>query len=130
MTGSTHFLLEKSDNFKRSFKKLVKSYKSKSQQQEFINFISDYLERLIINPYLPQSRNEPVPSGCKFSEDWQFYKLVVTFGKGASGQIRLMYLVNETEKIIKPLWIYNHQQFEKRPPDKDIGKVMKEIFEE
>ncbi len=29
------------------------------------------------------------------------------FAKGASGQIRIIYLVNEQDRIIKPLWIYN-----------------------
>lgn len=128
MTGSNLFLIEESDNFKSSFKKLVKSYKSKSQQQQFIEFISSCLEELILNPHPPQSRTEPLPSGIKLPVNWRFYKLVVIVAKGASGQIRLIYLVNETSRIIKPLWIYNHQQFAKRPPDKDIAKALKEIF--
>lgn len=41
-----------------------------------------------------------------------------------------MYLVNETERIIKPLWIYSHQQFTKRPPDKDIRQVIQEALTE
>ncbi|MGB3509958.1 MAG: hypothetical protein WBA93_12095 [Microcoleaceae cyanobacterium] len=130
MTGSTPFLIEKFTNFERSLKKLVKTYKSKSQQQEFIQVISKHLEELIINPYPPQARAEPLPSSLKLPDEWQFYKLVVTIAKGASGQIRLMYLVDEKERVIKPLWIYNHQQFEKRPPDRDIKDVIQEIFEE
>ncbi len=130
MTGSTPFLIEKSTNFERSFKKLVKTYKSKSQQQEFIQVISKHLEKLIINPYPPKAKFEPLPSGLKLPDEWQFYKLVLTIAKGASGQIRLMYLVDEKQRVIKPLWIYNHQQFEKRPPDGDIKDVIQEIFEE
>lgn len=128
MTGSTPYSLEKSANFERSFKKLVKSYKSQIQKNNFINEISKYLEELIFNPYPPQARSEPLPTGLKLAEEWRFYKLVIVIAKGASGQIRIMYLVNEEEKIIKPLWIYNHQQFTKRPPDKDIKDVIKELF--
>ncbi|WP_426562643.1 hypothetical protein [Dapis sp. BLCC M172] len=32
--------------------------------------------------------------------------------------------------MIKPLWIYNHQQFKKRPPAQDIKDFIQEIFEE
>jgi len=128
MTGLIPYLLEKSPNFERSFKKLVKSYKSDSQKQQFILVISERLEELTINPYPPQARAEPLPSGFKLSEDWQFYKLVIVIAKGASGQIRIMYLVDEINRIIKPIWIYTHQQFIKRPPDKDIKDVINESF--
>lgn len=58
MTGLPPFLLEKNDTFQTSFKKLIKSYKSKSQQQDFIRFISNQIESLIINPYPAQSRTD------------------------------------------------------------------------
>ena len=130
MTGSTLFLLEKTDNFERSFRKLAKSYKSKLQQQEFVEVVSNYLEQLIIDPYPPQSRDEPLSGGMKIPELWTFHKLAFTTSKGASGKVRLIYLVNDSERVIKPLWIYNHEQFKKRPPDKDIKDVLKEAFEE
>ena len=130
MTGSTLFLLEKTDNFQRSFKKIVKSYKSKLQQQEFVEVVSNYLEQLIVDPYPAQARDEPLSGGMKIPKFWTFHKLAFTTSKGASGQIRLIYLVNEGDRIIKPLWIYNHEQFKKRPPDKDIKDVLKEAFEE
>lgn len=130
MTGSTLFLLETTDNFQRSFKKLVKSYKSKLQQQEFVEIVSNYLEQPIVDPYPAQARDEPLSGGMKIPDLWTFHKLAFTTSKGASGKIRLMYLVNESDRIIKPLWIYNHEQFKKRPPDKDIKDVLKEAFEE
>ncbi len=130
MTGSTLFLLEKADNFERSFKKLVKSYKSILQQQDFVGIVSNYLEQLIVDPYPAQARDEPLAGGMKLPDLWTFHKIAFTTSKGASGQIRLMYLVNESEKIIKILWIYNHEQFRKRPPDKDIKAVLQEAFEE
>jgi mRNA-degrading endonuclease YafQ of YafQ-DinJ toxin-antitoxin module len=130
VTGSILFLLEKTDNFERSFKKLVKSYKSKLQQQEFVGIVSNYLEQLIVDPYPAQARDEPLSGGIKIPDFWTFHKLAFTTSKGASGQIRLMYLVNESEKIVKILWIYNHEQFRKRPPDKDIKDVLQEAFEE
>ncbi|ACB50454.1 hypothetical protein cce_1104 [Crocosphaera subtropica ATCC 51142] len=129
MSGLSPFSLEKSEQFERSFKKLIKSYKSTSQRQEFKELIATSLKELMVNPYPLKSRSEPLPSGLKLPNNWKLYKLVIVATKGASGQIRIIYLVNEIERIIKLLWIYNHQQFQKRPPDKDIREVIKNIFE-
>ena len=41
-----------------------------------------------------------------------------------------MYLVNADLRVVKPLWIYNHEQFKKRPSDKDIGDVIQETFDD
>ena len=128
MSGLTPFSLEKSETFERSFKKLVKSYKSSSQQREFKELIAQEFRELIINPYPLKSRSEPLPSGLKLVKNWQFYKLVIVITKGASGQVRIMYLVNEIERIIKLLLIYNHKQFQKRPPDKDIREAIQDLF--
>ncbi|MGD1715965.1 hypothetical protein [Hydrocoleum sp. CS-953] len=68
MTGSTPFLIEKTTNFERSFKKLVNTYKSQSQKQEFIQIISQYLDELIIHPYPTQAKVEPLPSGLKLPD--------------------------------------------------------------
>lgn len=124
MTGSTHFSIEKTDSFQRSFKKLAKA-----QGQGFLELVAEALEELIINPYPLKAREEPLPGRTKLPAEWTFHKLEIRVGKGASGQIRLMYLVNESEGMIKPLWIYSHEQFAKRPPDKDLNTVIQEALD-
>jgi mRNA-degrading endonuclease YafQ of YafQ-DinJ toxin-antitoxin module len=128
MTGLNPYLIEKSPNFERSLKKLIKTHKSSSQKQQFIQTISNNLEQLTLNPFPPNARKEPLPSSFNLSQNWQFYKLAIVVAKGASGQIRIMYLVDEIQRIIKPIWIYNHQQFTKRPPDQDIKQIINETF--
>ena len=130
MTGLPPFLLEKKDTFQTSFKKLIKSYKSKSQQQDFIRFISNQIESLLVNPYPAQSRTEPLPVGIRLPDNLQFYKLVIIVAKGGSGQIRLMYLVDKELRVIKLLLIYNHEQFPKRPADSDLRNVLRLALEE
>ena len=124
MTGSPLYSIEKSRNFERSFKKLVKAY-----QRDFPQIIINLLEELMDNPYPANSRDEPLPTKTKLSEGWTFHKLELKIAKGASGQIRLMYLVNEGTTIIKPLWIYSHEQFAKRPADKDIKVAIQEALD-
>lgn len=124
MTGSTPFLIDKTANFKRSFKKLAKVYGN-----DFIKVVAEILENLIEEQYPKDSHQEPLPGKIKLPESWTFHKLDFKYGKGASGQIRLMYLVNDVEFIIKPIWIYSHEQFAKRPGDKELKNVIKDVLE-
>ncbi|MBC1240361.1 hypothetical protein [Nostoc sp. 2RC] len=124
MTGSTPFSIEESDNFKRSFKKLAKALGS-----DFVELITEALESLIDDQYPINSRHEPLPAKIQLPEGWTFHKLELKAGKGASGQVRLMYLVNTINCVIKLVWVYNHEQFTKRPADKDLKSVIQEILE-
>lgn len=124
MTGSNPFSIEDSDNFKRSFKKLAKTHGA-----SFVELVAEILENLIEDQYPINSRNEPLPGNIQLPEGWTFHKLAFKVSKGASGQIRLMYLVNAIGCVIKPVWIYSHEQFAKRPADKDLKSVIKEILD-
>lgn len=124
MTGSTPFSIEKSDNFQRSFKKLAKFHGN-----SFVEIVAQVLEDLIEDQYPNNSRQEPLPGKIQLPEGWTFHKLELRFSKGASGQIRLMYLVNVTACKISLVWIYSHEQFTKRPADADLKSVIQEILD-
>ncbi len=124
MTGSTPFSIEVSDNFNRSLKKLKKVH-----EELLVELVGQALENLIKDQYPQNSRKEPLPSKIQLPEGWTFHKLDLKISKGGSGQIRLMYLVNSTDCIIRLVWIYNHEQFAKRPADKDLKSIIREIFD-
>lgn len=124
MTGSNPFSVKPSDNFNRSFKKLGKTYGA-----TFTDKVEEVLEELIDESYPTISRNEPLPSNLKLPEGWTFHKIAFKHSKGASGQIRLMYLVNGSSLQIKLLWIYTHEQFTGRPADKNLKSTIREILD-
>ncbi|TVQ16049.1 MAG: hypothetical protein EA367_21185 [Leptolyngbya sp. DLM2.Bin15] len=124
MTGSIPFSIEETDNFRRSFKKLVKIHKN-----NFVELIAKTLEDLIDDQYPNNSRSEPLPGKIQLPEGWTFHKLEIRVSKGASGQVRLMYLVNASSYTIKLVWIYSHEQFAKRPADADLKSVVREILD-
>ncbi len=124
MTGSNPFSVKPSDNFKRSFKKLAKTYGKK-----FVDIVAEVIEALIDEPYPTTSRSEPLPSNLQLPEGWTFRKIAFKYSKGASGQIRLMYLVNGSTLQILLLWIYTHEQFVGRPADKDLKSTIREILD-
>jgi hypothetical protein len=125
MTGSHPFKLDNSsDNFIRSFKKIKKSFPSTRVSENFAKIVGDILLDLISEPRPLKSRQEPCPSKFDLPDNWEFRKIEFSLSKGASGQIRIMYFVDLTNKIIKPIWIYSHEQFSKRPSDKDLKNIM------
>lgn len=126
MTGLPPFSLEKTDSFERTFKKLAKS---KAYGNNFPNTIVAILKDLLHEIYPINSRDEPLPGGISIPKEWTLHKLEIKIGQGASGQVRLIYLVNESERIIRPLWLYSHEQFKKRPPDKELRSVIMNIIE-
>jgi len=131
VTGSTPFSIDTSndasDNFSRSFKKLAKAHKV--YKDSFVELIDKTWEDLINNPYPNNSRQEPLPGKIQLPAGWTFHKVELWFTQGASGQIRLMYLVNSATYTIKPVWIYTKEQFAKRPADADLKNVIREILD-
>lgn len=132
MTGLTpssneppnEFSIAESMGFNRSFKKLLKTYKIKSTQNQLKELILQQLLAFRNEPYPLNYRHEPLPGKIKLPEGTNFCKLEIRFGKGASGQIRLMYLVNEIDFVITPVYIYSHKQFAKRPSDKELRELL------
>lgn len=125
MTGSNPFSIERNvPPFQRSLKKLHKVH-----GQVLLEKINEFFERLIDDQCPKNSHWEPLPSDVLLPDGMVFCKFEFKIGKGASGQIRLMYLVNEDLHRIYPLWIYSHEQFAKRPPDADLKKIIREILE-
>ncbi|WP_026086331.1 hypothetical protein [Fischerella thermalis] len=96
---------------------------------DFVELVAEVLENLIDDQYPINSRHEPLPGKIQLLEGWTFHNLELKVSKGASGQVRLMYLVNNIDCVIKLVWIYNHEQFAKRPAGKDLKSVIKEILE-
>jgi mRNA-degrading endonuclease YafQ of YafQ-DinJ toxin-antitoxin module len=88
VTGSNPFSIEPSENFQRSLKPFKKS---KGYRDDFAELLSSTLENLMSDPYPRNSRQEPLPGKLKLPDDWTFHKLEFKAGKGASGQVRLMY---------------------------------------
>jgi mRNA-degrading endonuclease YafQ of YafQ-DinJ toxin-antitoxin module len=124
VTGSNRFSIEETENFKRSFKKLGKVHKS-----GLINEFARILEGLLDHPYPSNAREEPLPSNVRLPEGWTFHKIAFKVARGASGQIRLMYLVNEEFRRIRLLWLYSHEQFVGRPSDKSLKSVIQDALD-
>ena len=130
--GSPRYRVVPSDKFVRALKILKKTYKSKRETQIFTDEIASIVEVLTYHPRPDSSRLEPWPANLNSPDDWEFRKLVfpVPGRKGASGEGRLMYLVNDQRLVLRLVWLYTHEEFKKRPPDKDLKSLMRELLDD
>jgi hypothetical protein len=130
VVGSNRFLIDKDgEDFKKSFNKLYKAT-SRRDQKVLINQLEDIFKGLIEDPRPMNSRHEPSPGRLHLPPLYEFRKIDFSIAKGASGQIRLMYLADLNAEKIKALWVYSHSQFSKRPPDQDIRNVIENALDE
>jgi hypothetical protein len=121
MTGLPKFSKVPTRNFERWLKRLIKYYKGSREKQAFIAFVFQLVDELCDEPRPSNSALEPIP-GKMTLEELEFRKLRFTMPglRGASGQGRLMYLIDSTESKIILVWIYTHKEFEGRPDDKSL----------
>ena len=130
MAGLPRYSINQNEHFERTFKKLAKTYKSKREKLSLVSNVETYLKKLQDDPYPKESSQEPLPSKMQLLGNCFVCKLRWKYKSGASGQLRLIYVVNENTKSVTPLWIYSHQQYAKRPPDKELKTLLSEFWQE
>lgn len=125
------YLLKRSKVFEHSFKKFIKKHPYK---QKIVAKLKEITKGLEIDPtfakYTIKASEEPISYGFLNESASTFWKIRFTAGKGAAGQIRLMYLVNDAEKIVILIYIYDHKQYAKRPPDDYLKNVIRDAIDE
>lgn len=120
--GCSHYSINETEKFLRSFKTLAKKHK---RNNAFIPCVTAEIDKLRTNPKIAQ---EPLPAKLFriMPPDLGFFKSRFSVSNGTSGQIRLMYLVDDIHCNVILLWIYSHEDFAKRPPDKDLTTLIKQ----
>lgn len=132
MIGSTHFGISLSDNFKRSVKKLAKAcYKSEKEKQLFVTCLEEIYQNLKIKPDDPPGfysvtcqwlRGVAHQDGCELRK--LFFSMPAR--SGASGEGRLLYIVDNFNNDIALQWLYTHEQYKKQPPYDALKEVVLE----
>lgn len=120
-----HFSINKSfEPFANSFKKLRKAT-PKGLQNQLTDTVAEKLKGLEKDPRPQSSRSEPIPKKSTLPLLVEFRKLKFSIQKGASGQIRLVYLIDIEKQMVTPLLIYSHKQYSGRPDDSELMKVIR-----
>ncbi|NEP58438.1 MAG: hypothetical protein F6K31_15715 [Symploca sp. SIO2G7] len=131
------FSLKYAPNFQASLDRLSKSQrfkKNSSDKQALQEKVKEILKEIVKDPFFlnssVSSEPEPLPKKLKLPSSLEFRKIRFKIGKGESGQVRIMYLVNRDECKVHLLFIFNHDQYEKRPPDDYLKAIIQDALEE
>lgn len=133
MSTSPAYSLRHADHFEHTYRKLKKSYaNSGGADVESLNdCVAGVLKALRNAPTAREVGCEKytLPTGVS-SSAWELWRITFSIPgvKGAARHGRIMYVIHKPTCTVVLFWIYNHQQFEKRPPDKDIRRQLKAIF--
>ena len=124
MSGCETYQIMRLKRFETSFKKLIKSHYRKNERarDSFLELVEDFIEQLQENPGSNSfSEDEGFPKGC-YDQKFKFRKIKFKAPEldGAARYGRLMYVLNEPQRIVYLVWIYTHEEFSKRPPDDDL----------
>lgn len=131
------FSLKYTASFKTSIEKLSKSKRFKKNQSEkkiLQDKLKEIFKEITVDPFfvasLISSEPEPLPSKLKLPSTFEFRKIRFKIGTGASGQVRIIYLINRDKCTVSLLSIFTHEEYEKRPPDGYLKAVIQNAFEE
>lgn len=134
MNGSEQFQIKLSNNFEKTQQKLIRDRYRKNQTGllKFIELIEKFIKFLSVDPRPrpPLGHLEPWPQGSSRDglELWKLeFKMPLL--RGAAEQGRLIYLLDIIKQEVILVWIYTHAEFEKRPPDKNLKRLLIEIME-
>lgn len=128
VVGLLEYQVKPSSKFTRNYKILSKAFKSSRQKDDFETQIREIVKSIQKDPKLQGSFNEPLPSNLSLPADYELrkYTFQIPNRKGAAGEGRLIYLVDNSTKLIILIWLYSHEDFKKRPPDQDLASVIKD----
>jgi hypothetical protein len=127
VSGSTGYSI-RVGSLEQQIHKLTRSHykKDKVGAEEFLQLLKDVIGKLLADPQCHGSYPEPRPDGTSQCGGHlrKLHFNMPNIKKGAAKCGRLIYLVEAETQTIRLLWLYTHAEFEKRPADKDLGKLL------
>lgn len=129
MSDVGDFGIKYSIKFESTYKRILRAhYRHRPDDAEAFEELFDTLEEVLaVDPYPPVSVGVPWPG--KFGRsDWDLCKCKFQMPGlgGASGEGRLLYLVDQQAKVVCLLWVYTHEEHRIQPPTKELRQVVRE----
>jgi hypothetical protein len=135
VTGSNKYDVQKYELFERSIRATLREHYKKDVKGsiEFVNVLTSVLDAVASTPQMAHTRQEPWPGAIlrKKPELQRFDLRKYTFdmprlsGKAECG--RLIYLVDHSKQVIRPVIVYTHKQYAGRPPDASLEQLIQQI---
>lgn len=111
-----------------------KAYYKKNQRayEKFFELIGEFLAAVEANgAKIVDAEMEPWPHATA-DPDWVLSKYYFDMPelRGEAGCGRIIFATNEKMKLAYPVMFYTHKEYSKRPPDKDLGSLIRQAMED
>jgi hypothetical protein len=121
------------EHFDASLRRLHKTHYSKNPQgkAELNEYLAALVEYIAANPRPRPPNGVPQAWPKRTHQDgWEFWKYYFDLPglHGDKQQGRLMYVVHTHSCKIFWFWIYSHDRYTKRPPDRDLKRELKAVM--
>ena len=130
MSGSSDYHIEPTHSFAESLVILERETYGRNDKrgiEQLREHVGQLFDNLLGWPQIAGLRPEPLPPNTAASiGGWTLHKLTFSCPRanGAARQGRLMILVNQAERLIRPIYIYTHAQFASRVPDGSLKELV------
>lgn len=107
-------------------KRFLKPFKGKNKEK-YAYFYFSILEGLREQGLHPSADPEPLPGNISLPTEVELWKIRVDVPglRGAISKLRILYLRYVLEERVLIISVYTHKEFEKRPPDHILAKLIK-----
>ena len=137
MSGCVAYRVEPSENFAQTYQAVVATHYGVPALQkalaEFQSVVASYLSAFKNTARPSDSSAEPWPNRQPSTAQDGFECRKVRFRmpglRGSATKGRLIYLVYESSCLIQPVWIYTHEEFDARPPDRDLRDALRDAID-
>ena len=145
LNDSGNYQVRYSSTFITSYKELKKTHFRKNAKgvAELEGFIEAVVGLLGYEPEPPvdlaRRYNDAIKdiapqkyNSKEYLAQWEFRKLYFSIPtlSGTASMGRLMYVIDKSRKIVYLLYVYSHQQYEKRPPEGMMNELFKSLKRE
>lgn len=137
MSGCSAYKVIPSEYFARSYKNVIARHygrpEDEAARQHFLDIVAQYLAELRTTARPSDSEAEPWPNRQPSNAVSGFESRKIRFQmpqlSGSASKGRLIYLVSEANCFVEPIWLYTHDEFDARPPDRDLRDAFRDAMD-
>lgn len=122
---SSSWRIEHLPSSKRSLKRFLKRFKGQQKETQF-DYYFTLINGLKESGIHPLASQEPLPGGVSLPPLFELWKIRYNIPNltGSLSRLRIIYLRNIEERTVLIVYVYTHNDHEKRPPDKILAKLI------
>lgn len=122
---SASWRIEHLPSGERSLKRFLKRFKGQQKETQF-DYYYTLIDGLRESGIHPLASQEPLPGSVSLPQLVELWKIRFKIPNlsGSLSRLRIIYLRNIEKRMVLIVYVYTHKDYEKRPSDKVLAKLI------